>query len=371
MNKRKFKALMLMMSAIFMAIFMWQGQAHASTLPVLDLSEWQGNITATEAKQLKTETGGVILRVQYGSSYADKTFVHNVKLLKAAGVEYGVYSFSQYTSASDAKAEAKELYTRAKGYAPDFYVNDAEVDTITSGSYSTATKAWATEMQSLTSKPVYLYSYRSFYTSYVKSLSGYDGFWLASYTSVTPTPKNYQLWQYSDTHYSTALKQSVDASKQVSGSWFGNTAISTSSYPYGGRTVGEIVQVRAQATFYGSTSKIDPSLMNTNLTIKQTKTIKSGKSRQAVLLYNGSTVVGWFRAQDVQPYYHASYVKKLQITNSAGIWTYLNGKKAVHYKKGATLKVSGFVLSNGTYKAVHDGHATHFTANKYYVKWVK
>lgn len=282
---------MLMMSAIFMATFMWQGQAHASTLPVLDLSEWQGNITATEAKQLKTETGGVILRVQYGSSYADKTFVHNVKLLKAAGVEYGVYSFSQYTSASDAKTEAKSLYTRAKGYAPAFYVNDAEVNTITSGSYSTATKAWATEMQSLTSKPVYLYSYRSFYTSYVNSLSGYDGFWLAAYTSVTPTPKDYQLWQYSDTYYSTALAQSVDASKQVSGSWF-DTTVSASSYPYGGRFVGETVQVRTAATFYGGTSKIDTSLMNTNLTVKQTKTIKSGKSRQAVLLYNGSTVVG-------------------------------------------------------------------------------
>lgn len=371
MNKHnKFKALMLMMSAIFMAIFMWQCQAHASTLPVLDISEWQGNITATEAKQLKTETSGIILRVQYGSSYADKTFVHNVKLLKSAGVKYGVYSFSRYTSASDAKTEAKELYTRAKGYAPAFYVNDAEVDTVTSGSYSTATKAWATEMQSLTSKPVYLYSYRSFYTSYIKSLSGYDGFWLAAYTSVTPTPKNYQLWQYSETHYSTALKQSVDASKQMSGSWF-NTTVSTSDYPYGGRSVGETVQVRTQATFYGNTAKIDSSLMDKNLTIKQTKTIKSGKSRQAVLLYNGSTAVGWFRAQDVQAYYHASCVKKLKVTKKAGVWTYLNGKRATHYKKGTTLTVSGFKLVNGLYEAVHAGHTTYFTANKAYVKWVK
>lgn len=363
---------MLTMGAFFMALTIGgTAQVHAATLPVLDLSEWQGNITATEAKQLKTETGGVILRVQYGSSYADKTFVHNVKLLKSAGVKYGVYSFSQYTSASDAKAEAKELYTRAKGYAPAFYVNDAEVNTITSGSYSTATKAWATEMQSLTSQPVYLYSYRSFYTSYINSLSGYDGFWLAAYTSVTPTPKNYQLWQYSESHYSTALKQSVDASKQVSGSWFGTSTISTSSYPYGGRTVGETVQVRSQATFYGSTSKIDPSLMDTNLTIKQVKTIKSGQSRQAVLLYNGSTVVGWFRAQDVQAYYHASYVKKLKVTNKAGVWTYFNGNRVTHYKKGTTLSVSGFKLVNGLYEAVHSGHTTYFTANKACVKWVK
>jgi len=223
-------------------------------------------------------------------------------------------------------------------------------------------------MQSLTIQPVYLYSYRRFYTSYVKSLSGYHEFWLAAYTSVTPTPKNYQLWQYSDTYYSTALKQSVDASKQVSGTWFGNTAISTSKYPYGSRTVGETVQVRSQTTFYGGTSKIAPSLMDTNLTIKQVKTIKSGQSRQAVLLSNGSTVVVWFRAQDVQAYYHANYIKKLKVTNKAGNNMYLNGKKVNHYKQGTTLLVSGFKLVHGVYEAVHAGHTTYFTANKNWVK---
>nr|WP_054645449.1 hypothetical protein [Secundilactobacillus oryzae] len=227
-------------------------------------------------------------------------------------------------------------------------------------------------MQSLTKKPVYLYSYRYFYNAYIGTKKNYDGFWLAAYQSSRPVPNDYQLWQYSSTHYSSALGKALDSNTQISGNWFGkSTTVSANSYPYGGRFNGETVQVRKAANFYCSSSKLATSLQNKNLTIKQTKTIKSGKSRQAVLLYNGKTVIGWFKAEDVQPYYHADYVKKLKVTNSKGIYTYLNGKRAVHYKKGQTLKVGSFKLSNGTYKAVHAGHTTTFTANKYFVKWIK
>lgn len=365
--KKQLKQILLSSLALVAGLLIYT-KVNAAKLPIYDMSEWQGNITATQAKKLKTEVGGVILRTGYGSAKKDNVIDHNIAMVEKYNIPYGVYQFGQYTSTSDARSEAKSTYNRAKRAL--FYVNDAEMHT--TSSFSTATQAWGKTMQSLTSKSVYLYSYRSFYNSYIGTKKNYDGFWLAAYTSVTPTPKDYQLWQYSSTHYSSALAKSLDASKQISGNWFGKSAsVSTSTYPYGGRFNGETAQVRKAATFYGSNAKLVASLQNKNLVIKQTKTIKSGKSRQAVLLYNGSTVIGWFRAQDVQPYYHASYVKKLKVTNKTGIYTYLNGKRAVHYKKGQTLAVGSFKLVNGMYKAVHKGHTTTFTANKYFVKWVK
>ena len=366
------KRLLTALAAFFMAFFIGQGMTQASTLPVLDLSEWQGTITANQAKLLKGEVKGVILRVQYGSNYADKTFVHNVKVLKTAGVKYGVYSFSQYVSASDAKQEAKDFYNRAKAYAPQFYVNDAETNTVTSGTYVAATKAWATEMQSLTGKKVYLYSYRSFYTTNIKTKSGYDGFWLAAYQSSTPSGADYQLWQYSDSLYNTALKQSTDASKFIgTNNWFGDT-IDKSKYPNGGHVLGEVVRVKVGTKFYGTKTKIATALTNIDLRVRAIKTIYTGTSSQVLTIYNGKTVIGQIRAQDVRTaYYSNPDIKKVKVIKSNGIWTYKNGKAQNHISKGTVLNVSGYTTWNGYRRFVHAGHGTNITSNKANIKVVK
>ncbi|WP_054645448.1 hypothetical protein [Secundilactobacillus oryzae] len=56
--------------------------ASAAKLPIYDLSEWQGNITATQAKRLKTEVGGVILRTGYGANYKDRVVDHNIAMVE-------------------------------------------------------------------------------------------------------------------------------------------------------------------------------------------------------------------------------------------------------------------------------------------------
>lgn len=365
MRKSKF---ILGLAALAGALFLYTQPVKAANLPIYDLSEWQGNISATQAARLKTEVGGLILRTGYGTNYKDKVIDHNIAMVEKYKIPYGVYQFNQYTSASDARTEAR--YTHARAPRALFYVNDAEQHT--ASSFSKVTQAWGAEMQKLTSKPVYLYSYRYFYNAYIGTKKNYDGFWLAAYQSVLPTPKDYQLWQFSSSYYSRALGKSLDANRQISGSWFGKAQVATAKqYPYGGRFKGETVQVKKSVAFYQQKAKLDKSLTNKNLTVKQTKTIKDGKSRQAVLLYNGPQVIGWFRAQDVTPYYHSSKVKKLKVIGAKGIYTYLHGKKAVAHKKGTVLKVSSFKLSNGLWIAQHAGHKTTFTANKYYVQWVK
>lgn len=353
----------------FLATFLFLGtiSGHADSRKVIDISEWQGYITATQAKRLKSEVQGVILRVQYGSAYADKVFPANAATLNRAGVPFGVYSYSMYTSAADAKNEARVLYARAKAYKPAFYANDAEQYTTTNGSYKAAVKAWGTQMQSLTSKPVVLYSGSSFYRSYIGSTTKYDKFWEANYGASRWYSSDW--WQYTDHFYSTSLGKGVDGNRIMKGAIFKND---TSKYTVGGRKVGEQVRVAPGAKFYGTSTTIAKSLAAKNLTIKQVKAANVGKSKQVVLVYNGDTVIGWFRAQDVTAYYHSSKVKKLKVTDKKGIYTYLHGKRAHHYKKGAVLAVSHFVKnSNGLWRAVYAGHITTFTANKNFVKWIK
>lgn len=365
----KTRSKMLSEIMVFLSVFLFLGtiSGHADSRKVIDISEWQGYITATQAKRLKSEVQGVILRVQYGSAYADKVFPTNAATLNRAGVPFGVYSYSMYTSASDAKNEARVLYARAKAYKPVFYANDAEQYTTTSSSYKAAVKAWGTEMQSLTSKPVVLYSGSSFYRSYIGTTAKYDKFWEANYGSSRWYSSDW--WQYTDHYYSTSLSKGVDGNRIMKGIIFKNDI---SKYTVGGRKVGEQVRVTKGATFYGSKAKIADSVAAKNLTIKQVKAANTGKSKQVVLAYNGKAVIGWFRAQDVTAYYHSSKVKKLKVTDKKGIYTYLHGKRAHHYKKSAALAVSSFKKnSNGLWRAVHAGHTTTFTANKDFVKWIK
>lgn len=345
--------------------------AHADSRKVLDLSEWQGTFNTTQAKQMKAAYQGVVLRTQYGSTYKDKVFNHNAKVLESVNMKYGVYSYSMYLNAADARQEAKDLKARAPHAV--FYANDAEQYTVTSGSYASATAAWGSEMQKLTNKPVVLYSGNYFYGAYIGGRHNYDALWLAAYGS-NPTHAN-DMHQYTDRLYVPALGLSVDGNHNLSAKmqgYFKGNKVKVSNYTYGGRTSGEIVRVKKGATFYGSKYKIVDSVASKNLTIKQTKTAYTGNSKQLVLVYNGNTPIGWFRAQDVTPYYHSKNVHKLKVTSNKGIYTYLNGKRANHYKKGSTLKVSGFTKNaNGLLRSVHYGHKTTFTANKYLVKWVR
>lgn len=364
---KKLKYFGLALVAAF-GIFAFSSQVHANTRPILDLSEWQGDITTNQAKELKQQNQGLILRVQYGSAYADKVFVHNASILKKENVPFGVYSFSQYLNVNDAKGEATSLYNRAKQYDPSFYVNDAEQYTTTSGTYENATYAWSQKMHKLTSKPVVLYTYRPFYVEYLNTKKGYDRFWLAAYTSYAPTPRDYQLWQFTDSHYSMALNKSVDASAVITGKWFGNEQ-STSRFKYGNMHIGEIVRVNKNAKFYSTAGKLDPSIASKNLRVTQIKKVNVGKSNEIALVSNGSQVIGWIKAQDVIQYYSSKKITRVKVKKP--IFSYLNGNRVNKYVKGDILKVGGITTSKtGLPWFIHKNHKTVFTTNKNFVKAV-
>lgn len=273
---------------------------------VVDISEWQGNVSYQKALALKSETSFVIVRVQYGSNYKDIQYKNTIANLEKAGTPYGVYSYSRYVNASDAKQEAKDLYNRAKN--AKFFVNDAEEVTTTSGSYSSAVKAWGSEMQSLTNKPVILYSGSYFYNNYIGTMSNYDAFWEANYSN--HYLKDPALWQYTDSGYSTSLGLGVDTNKVITSKhpvkwWIGSSAAdkqNVDKYHVGGFKVGDKVKINSNVAKWddGDTkTPIDGSVLKKTYTVGQIKQVTEGKSNQMLLLKSGNTVIGWTLAEHV------------------------------------------------------------------------
>jgi len=189
---------------------------------VIDISEWQGDLTSKQVKALKKNNPFIIIRAQYGSEREDASLKNNIKVLENNNLDYGVYSYSMYENPDDARYEAKQLYDRAPNAS--FYVNDFEENAVKSGTTEETTSAWYDEMKSLAkNKKVLFYSNESFMLENAQNaLDEYDGYWFANY-SKTEADRPHVLWQYTDSYDSPELGQKVDANyigPNVNADWF-------------------------------------------------------------------------------------------------------------------------------------------------------
>lgn len=183
---------------------------------VPDISEWQGKLTSTQVKSLKSQANFVINRVQYGANYEDLYHSSNEKLYVQYGIPFGSYDYSTFTSTSTAVTDAKKFYERSNKNT-SFYVLDFETTSMSSTAANAAVKAWYNEMRKLTNKKLIFYSYQSFATTYANTArQSFDAQWIANYSS-KPTI-SFSLWQYTDSYYLSSLNEYVDNSLYTSGS---------------------------------------------------------------------------------------------------------------------------------------------------------
>ena len=312
--KKAIASISMLLGVLTLGTFVKPTQASAVSTsngavvkPVVDISEWQGSVSYQKAVALKSETSFVIVRVQYGSNYKDIQYSNTINNLEKAGTPYGVYSYSRYINASDAKQEAKDLYARAPH--AKFYVNDAEELTTTSGYYSSAVTSWGSQMQQLTNKPVVLYSGSYFYNNYIGTMKNYDTFWEANYGPRYLNPET-GMWQYTDAGYSSALNLSVDTSKVITSKhpvswWIGSSAADkqqVNKYNVGGYKVGDKVKINSDVAKWddgATTTPINKSVLSKTYTVSQIKAVTKGKSNQLVLLSSNGKPVGWVLAEHI------------------------------------------------------------------------
>ena len=355
-------------------------QSHAAQNNVYDLSEWQGKFTDDQVKKLKDEVPFVILRVQFGSAYYDKTFDNNVALMKKYNVPYGVYSFSQYTDPNDAADEAKALYNRA----PDakFYVNDYEQQTVKSGGTNESTLAWINALRPLVgNRKILFYSYQSFMLNHAaEAISAYDGYWLAAYQTNEPQ-REHVLWQYTDHYYSPALGQYVDSSLLTvkNSDWFiGNTA-PKSNAKY--EKVNGIFTVRSGATdnFYnhvvGDNKYASKLKVNNEVANYKGKTISYNmkatvNNETYYRTYFDGHLLGWINVKALGPhitYSRINMTKQIKAKNYYNFYNHVvdshfaNTHKLVNGSKyaGKRVHITGRAIKDGWhsyyYKCYYEG----------------
>ena len=122
---------------------------YNKTGAIVDISQWDG---AIDYAKLKQSASLVIMRATH-STIVDYKFDTYAKNLNAYGIPFGVYCYSHADTVAEAKREAQKLYDTAKGYAPKFYVMDAETPELS----ATTIRAFAQALRALGVKRVGCY----------------------------------------------------------------------------------------------------------------------------------------------------------------------------------------------------------------------
>lgn len=108
MNKRKLKALVLMVGAIFMAFLLGNTTSHAARMDMVDVSNNNGYMSKAEYVSMRNEFGvkAVTVKISEGGTYKDPYAASNIANVQAAGLYINGYHFARYATRAQAIAEA-------------------------------------------------------------------------------------------------------------------------------------------------------------------------------------------------------------------------------------------------------------------------
>ncbi|KZU90905.1 Lysin [Lactiplantibacillus plantarum] len=116
MNKRKLKALILMVGAIFMAFLMANVTSQAARMDMVDVSNNNGYMSTAEYVSMRNEFGvkALTVKISEGTTFKDGYAASNIANGQAAGLYVNGYHFAHYTTKSQAIAEADYAGQAAK-----------------------------------------------------------------------------------------------------------------------------------------------------------------------------------------------------------------------------------------------------------------
>lgn len=190
----------------------------------VDVSEFQGEtIDWNQVRDSGIEF--VIIRLGYraygdsGALVLDAKYDQNVQEALSAGLDVGVYFFSQATSEVEAAEEADFVLEHIMPYeitAPVVFdteeiKNDtARTDHNTSEDYTTFCKVFCDRIKAAGyDSMIYANMKWMAYTLDMKALSEYD-FWYADYHDIPQCPYDYKMWQYTETGVVPGIRANVD-----------------------------------------------------------------------------------------------------------------------------------------------------------------
>ena len=190
----------------------------------IDVSEFQGE--EIDWKQVK-ESGVefVLIRLGYraygesGELVLDAMYEQNIQGALEAGLDVGVYFFSQAVSAAEAVEEAEFVMDNLAPYkitGPVVYDTEeikwdtARTDDNTKQEFTNFCKVFCDTVEQAGYDPM-IYSNMKWmaFTLDMSELSEYD-FWYADYHEIPQCPYDYKIWQYSEEGVVPGINANVD-----------------------------------------------------------------------------------------------------------------------------------------------------------------
>ena len=188
----------------------YDDEAYTSRIGI-DVSRHQGRIDWDRVRQQGIEFA--FIRIGYrgygeeGSMNADQMFIENIEGARAAGIDTGVYFFSQAVNEEEALEEAAFVIDSLKGYElqlpvvydPESILDDtARTDNVTGEQFTRNTRAFCDSIRENGYEPM-IYS-NMLWEAFELDLSKLTDIpiWYADYEELPQTPYHYAFWQYSN-----------------------------------------------------------------------------------------------------------------------------------------------------------------------------
>lgn len=193
----------------------------------IDVSSYQGEVNWEKVRADGIDF--VMLRVggrgyTVGSIYDDTRFLENIQGATQAGLDVGVYFFSQATSEAEAREEANYVLDKIHGYQLTYPVvfdweniSSAQARThgLDSATLTAAANTFCQEVQRAGYQPmVYFNRYIAYLRYDLEGIAQYP-FWLAQYSSTPSFYYDFQMWQYSDAGQVDGIQGRVDMNLRI------------------------------------------------------------------------------------------------------------------------------------------------------------
>ncbi|MGN0132685.1 MAG: glycoside hydrolase family 3 N-terminal domain-containing protein [Lachnospiraceae bacterium] len=194
----------------------------------IDVSKFQGDIDWEKVKAQGIEFA--FIRVgnrgygQEGTLNADPKYRQNIEGAKAAGIDVGVYFYSQAVNEEEAVEEAEFLLGLIDGIELEYpvvfdeeYVIEAEArtDGITAEQFTKNALAFCEAVENAGYKPV-IYATMKWeaYALELEKLNGYEK-WYADYYEFPQTPYDFTYWQYTNEAVIDGISDPVDLNLEI------------------------------------------------------------------------------------------------------------------------------------------------------------
>lgn len=204
----------------------YERDENFTTRKGVDVSKWQGDVDWEKVKAAGYEFAFFRLGYrgyQEGGLFVDDTFHQNMENAGKAGLDLGVYFFSQAISEEEAIEEAYFVLNELENleiqlpivYDPEFvYEDDSRTKDLSGEQITKNVKAFCEIIENAGYESmIYASMYWEAEILDMGELKDYT-FWYADYADKPQTPYDFAYWQYSDTGSVDGIEGNVDLNIQ-------------------------------------------------------------------------------------------------------------------------------------------------------------